>query len=164
MTAMTSLDQFCLWLEQTSWSQTIQSTAWIVPTVQTVHILAVATVLASALMLNLHLLGLISLDQPLERLSARFLPAIWWTLPVLLLTGVIMIIGEPARSLKNPIFQLKMGLLVAALGVTAFYALHLKWGGDRLAAGRRGAALLIAIPALALWSGIVFAGRWIAYF
>jgi hypothetical protein len=164
MTAMTSLDRFCFWLEHTSWSQTIQSTAWIVPTVQTVHILAVATVVASALMLNLRLIGLVGLDQPLERLSARFLPAIWWTLPVLLLTGVIMIIGEPARSLKNPVFQLKMGLLVAALGVTAFYALRLKRGGDRLAAGGRGAALLIAIPALALWTGIVFAGRWIAYF
>ena len=164
MTAMTSLDRFCLWLEQTFWSQTIQSTAWIVPTVQTLHILAVATVVASALMLNLRLLGLVGLDQPLERLSARFLPAIWWTLPVLLLTGVIMIIGEPARSLKNPIFQLKMGLLVAALAVTALHALRLKRGGNRLAAGRRGAALLIAIPALALWSGIVFAGRWIAYF
>ena len=161
---MTSLDRFCLWLEQTSWSQTVQSTAWIVPTVQTVHILAVATVVASALMLNLRLLGLVGLDQPLDRLSARFLPAIWWTLPVLLLTGVLMIIGEPARSLKNPIFQLKMGLLIAALGVTAFYPLRLKGGGDRLAAGGRGAALLIAIPALALWSGIVFAGRWIAYF
>jgi hypothetical protein len=164
MTAMTSLDRFCAWLEQTSWSQTIQSTAWIVPTVQTVHILAVATVLGSALMLNLRLAGLVGLDQPLERHSARFLPVIWWTLPVLLLTGVIMIIGEPARSLKNPIFQLKMGLLVAVLGVTAFHALRLKRGGDRLAAGGRGAALLIAIPALALWSGIVFAGRWIAYF
>jgi hypothetical protein len=164
MTAMTSLDRLCLWLEQTSWSQTIQSTAWIVPAVQTVHILAVATVVAAALMLNLRLVGLVGVDQPLDRHSARFLPAIWWTFPILLLTGVIMIIGEPARSLKNPIFQLKMGLLIAALGVTGFYALRLKRGGDLLVAGGRGAALLIAIPALALWSGIVFAGRWIAYF
>jgi hypothetical protein len=36
---MTSLNQFCLWLEQ---SEAIQSTAWIVPAVQTVHLLAIA--------------------------------------------------------------------------------------------------------------------------
>jgi hypothetical protein len=165
MITMTSLDRFCLWLEQTSWSQTIQSTAWIVPAVQTVHILAIATVVASALMINLRLIGLIGLDQPVERLSARFLHAIWWALPVLFVTGVTMIIGEPARSLKNPIFQLKMCLLIAALGVTAVYAFRLNRSGEHLATtGGRSAALLIAIPSLALWSAIVFAGRWIAYY
>ena len=43
-------------------------------------------------------------------MSSRFLPLVWWSLPVLLATGAIMIIGEPARSLKNPAFQLKMTL------------------------------------------------------
>jgi uncharacterized membrane protein SirB2 len=166
MPLMTSLDRFCLWLEQTDWSQTIQSTPWIVPAVQTVHILAIATVLASVLMINLRLIGLVGLDQPVERVSSRFLPVIWWTLPMLLVTGLVMIIGEPARSLKNPIFQLKMGLLIAALGVTAFHQLRLARGGQRFnpAPGGRGRALLIAIPSLALWTGIVFAGRWIAYY
>jgi uncharacterized membrane protein SirB2 len=163
---MTPLDRFCLWLEATALSQTIQSTAWIVPAVQTVHILAIAMVAASVQMINLRLLGLVGLDQTIQRFSSRFLPVIWWTLPVLLVTGVIMIIGEPARALKNPFFQLKMGLLVAAMAVTAFYQLRLKRGGDRFtpAAGGRGAALLIAVPSLALWTAIIFAGRWIAYY
>jgi hypothetical protein len=166
MTLMISLDRFCLWLEQTAWSQAIQSTAWIVPALQTVHILAIATVVSSALMLNLRLIGLVGLDQPVERFSARFLPVIWWALPVLLVTGVIMITGEPARSLKNPIFQLKMGLVITAIAVTALHALRLKRGRGRynLATPGRGAALMIAIPSLALWSAIVFAGRWIAYY
>ncbi len=34
-------------------SQTIQSIDWIVPTVQTIHILAIAVVAASALMIDL---------------------------------------------------------------------------------------------------------------
>jgi len=163
---MTLLNQFCLWLEQTALSQAIQSTAWIVPAVQTVHILAIATVIGAVLMLNLRLLGLLGRDQTVQRFSARFLPVIWWVLPVLAVTGAIMIIGEPARSLKNPFFQLKMSLLVAALMVTAFYQYRLARGAPRFkaAAGGRSAALLIAIPWLALWTGIVFAGRWIAYY
>ena len=163
---MISLNQFCLWLEQTALSQAIQSTAWIVPAVQTVHILAIATVIGAVLMLNLRLLGLIGRDQPVQRFSARFLPVIWWALPVLLVTGAIMIIGEPARSLKNPFFQLKMALLIAALAVTAFYQYRLTHGADRFraATGARGVAFLVAIPWLALWTGIAFAGRWIAYY
>ena len=163
---MTSLTQFCLWLEQTALSQAIQSTAWIVPAVQTVHIVAVATVIGAVLMLNLRLLRLVGRDQPVGRFSARFLPAIWWTLPVLLVTSAVMIIADPARSLKNPFFQLKMGLLLAAMMVTAFYQFRLARGADprKAKAEGRGAALAIAIPSLALWTGIVFAGRWIAYY
>src|SRR3954463_12108974 len=95
-----ALDQFCAWLEQTPISQTIQTVNWIVPAVQTIHILSIAAVMGSVLMINLRLLDLAGRDQPLNAFSARFLPVIWWTLPILLLTGVIMIVGEPVRSLE----------------------------------------------------------------
>ena len=113
-----ALLDFCSWLEQTPLSQTIQSTGWIVPAVQTVHILSIAAVLSSVLMIDLRLMGFLGRDQPLARVSERFQPVIWWTLPVLLATGSVMIIGEPARSLANSVFQLKMALLVAAIIVT----------------------------------------------
>src|SRR6516165_7292450 len=134
---MASLTQFCLWLEQTALSQAIQGTAWIVPAVQTVHIVAIATVIGAVLMLNLRLLRLVGRDQPVGRFSARFLPVIWWALPVLLVTGAAMI-------------------------VTAFYQFRLARGADLLKtkAQGRGAAIAIAIPSLALWTAIVFAGRW----
>jgi len=100
-------------------------------------------------MLDLRLLGIVGRDQPLGRVTNRFRPVIWWTLPILLVTGVVMIIGEPARSLANPVFQLKMLLLLAAIAVTA--AFHKE-------------SRIIAIVSLSLWVGIVFAGRWIAYY
>jgi uncharacterized membrane protein SirB2 len=163
MTFKATLDRFCWWLEQTDASQAIQSTPWVVPAVQTVHILAIATVLGAVLMLNLRLVGLAGVDQPLARQSQRYLPVIWWTLPVLLITGIVMIVGEPARSLKNPVFQLKMALLLAAMAVTALHQLRV--ARDRCTAlPNRGTALLIALPSLVLWAAIVFAGRWIAYY
>ena len=42
--ALQSLDRFCHWLSETSLSQTIQTVGWVIPAVQTVHILAVAAV------------------------------------------------------------------------------------------------------------------------
>jgi hypothetical protein len=161
-----ALLDFCSWLEQTPLSQTIQSTPWIVPTVQTAHILSIAAVLSSVLMIDLRLMGFLGRDQPLARVSQRFRPVIWWALPVLLATGAVMIIGEPARSLANPVFQLKMALLIAAVIATLSYQVPLGrnpafW---ELSAGRRGTAQGIAVLSLLLWAGIVFAGRWIAYF
>jgi hypothetical protein len=161
-----SLDRFCAWLEQTPLSQTIQTTAWVVPAVQTIHILAIAAVLGSVLMIDLRLLGILGREQSLARVSERFRPVIWWTLPILLASGILMIVGEPVRSLENPIFQLKMLLLIAAIAATLSYQIPL--GKDRafweVTSSRRGVARLIAVVSLLLWVSIVFAGRWIAYF
>jgi uncharacterized membrane protein SirB2 len=147
---------------QTALSQAIQATSWVVPTVQTVHILSVAVVITSALMLDLRLIGVVGVDQPLDRVWARFLPFVWWPLLILLATGAIMIIDEPARSLKNPVFQLKMALLLGAMIVTGI--VQLLGRNLSLPEHRPGvSSYLIVALSLLLWTGIVFAGRWIAY-
>lgn len=160
-----TLNQICHWIDQTALSQSIQVAGWVVPTVQTIHILAIAVVASSALMIDLRLIGVFWADRPVEAVRARFLPLVWWPLLVLLATGTIMIIAEPARSLKNPAFQLKMGLLMAALIVSwLLQFLHRRNAAFGDVSGARGAAATLAIVSMLLWSSIIFAGRWIAYF
>jgi hypothetical protein len=161
-----SISELCVWIDQTALSQAIQVTKWVVPLVQTVHILAIAVVASSVFMIDLRLVGLFWADRPLHEVSSRFLPLVWWPLLILLATGIIMIFGEPARELKNPAFQLKMALLVAALLVTGLFQLLQRRDaafGD-LRAGARLAPAAVAIVSMLLWSAIVFAGRWIAYY
>jgi hypothetical protein len=156
------INSLCVWLDQIALSQAIQTIGWIVPTVQTVHILSVAVVITSALMLDLRLIGVVGVDQPLDRVWARFLPFVWWPLLILLATGALMIIGEPARSLKNPMFQLKMALLLGAMIVTVIVQLL----GRNSSLPEHGPGIsryLIVVLFLLLWTGVVFAGRWIAY-
>ena len=161
-----TLNQICVWIDHTALSQAIQVTNWVVPTVQTIHILAVAVVASSALMIDLRLIGVFWADRSMREVSSRFLPLVWWPLPLLLATGAIMIIGEPARSLKNPAFQLKMTLLVAALIITGLFQFLKARNtafGDPGSQPRTGAVTLALISML-LWSSIIFAGRWIAYY
>jgi len=160
-----ALDNFCAWIERTPLSQAIQVTSWSVPAVQTVHILAIAAVMASVLMLNLRLLGIMGRDRPIAEVSARFRPVIWWTLPVLLISGAVLIVGEPVRFLENWVFQLKMTLLITVIVLTLAHQVPLKKDRNYWDAtgARRGAIKLIAMVSLALWVGIVCAGRWIAY-
>ena len=159
------LDSFCNWLAATPVSQTIQTIDWIVPAVQTIHILGVAAVVSSALMINLRLLGVRSYDQSVARVAARFLPFIWWPLLMLLATGTILIVAEPARALENPVFLLKMGLLIAAAGVTLACQLPIRSNAAfwEQSPRIRRAGQLIASTSIPLWIAIICAGRWIAY-
>ncbi len=163
--AMVALDKFCNWLAATPLSLQIQSLEWIIPAVQTVHILCIAAVMSSVLMIDLRLLGLGARDQTVKSVATRFLPFIWWVLPIMLVTGAVLIVAEPARSLENPVFFLKMGLLACAVLITLCSSLPLArdalfW---EVSSRRRWGARLIAVVSLPVWVAIIFAGRWIAY-
>lgn len=162
---LSTLRAFGDWLATTSLSETIQTVTWVIPAVQTVHIVCVAVVVAATFLVDLRILGAFARSQPLAALSHRFLTWIWWALLVLLVTGSLLIVGEPGRSLLNPMFGLKMLMLVivAALTVVLQRPLVADAGFWDASGGRQIAAKSIALLSLALWSCIVFAGRWIAY-
>src|SRR5580700_1200575 len=110
--------EFCVWLAATPLSQEIQDVSWIIPTVQTVHIVSIAIVMTSMAMLDLRLVGIAGRRQTLTDMAARFLPWVWIALVVLLCSGSILIIGEPARDLMNTVFWLKMSLLATGMLLT----------------------------------------------
>ena len=165
MSAPAWLDRFCEWLKVTPFSVALQSTEWIVPAVQTVHILAIGAVIGSGLMIALRTLGWVAPDQTLATANLRFLRVIWWSLPILLATGILMISAEPARSLENPAFFLKMALLSVSIVVNFIYQAPLKRDPAfyEITVGRRRAGQAVAALSLALWVGVIFSGRWIAY-
>jgi hypothetical protein len=153
------------WLAAAPLSHTIRETSWIIPALQTIHILAVAVVFASAILVNLRILRLLQRDVPLSDVAKRFLPAIWPVLLILLLTGGLLIVGEPKRSLLNSTFYIKMMLLAVAVLLTAGLQWSLVsapqfWERRR---GTRAAVLAAAALSILVWCGIIFAGRWIAY-
>ena len=156
------VQSFCNWLSNTPLSLKIQTVLWIIPAVQTVHILCVAVVMSTMAMLDFRLAGIAGRSQPVSRVVARWVPWIWWTLPVMLLTGCILIIGEPTRELMNPYFRSKMAMLAVVVAITAFVQVRNKdgayWQNRAIAAKFAGAFSLL------LWVGIVTAGRWIAYY
>jgi hypothetical protein len=153
------------WIDAQPASQAIQNIAWAIPTIQSIHILAIAIVMASSAMLDLRLMGLIGPVSSVREMADRFTPWIWIALVILGASGVMMVMGEPKRALLNPLFQIKMGLLV--LAVTSTLAFQWAAPGQQaladLSAWRRCFVKLAAGVSLGLWVCIVIAGRWIAY-
>ncbi len=165
MTSAAVLNDLSKWLAATELSHTIQTTGWVIPALQTIHILCVAALFSSAILVDLRIWRLFQRDVALAEVGRRFLPLIWAIVPILLMTGALLIVGEPRRSLLNTTFYLKMALLAVALALTAFlqWSLSAAPGFWDRGKGRRVAGRLAATASILAWCGIIFAGRFIAY-
>src|SRR3712207_4006628 len=117
--------EFSRWLATTPLSQDIQMNLWSVPTIQTIHILAIAMVLSSVAMITLRIVGLAGGTQTMTQTSRRFIPWFWGGLVVLAITGTLLVIGEPVRSLNNTAFWLKMVLIAILLAVVIGFQITL---------------------------------------
>src|SRR5215510_13615930 len=119
--------EFAEWLSQTSPSMLIQiHNAWVIPTIQSIHIIAIGVVLTSVLMIDLRILGWAGHDQTLRETTDRFGPWLSWALLVLLVTGISMVIGEPVRALLSFSFWLKMLLVASGTLIAASLQIALK--------------------------------------
>jgi hypothetical protein len=152
------------WIASLPLSQLIRKIGWIIPLMQTIHILATGVILSSVIMIDLRIWGYSRSETAIER-THRFLPWLWGGLLLLTVTGVALILGNP-RSLVDPAFQAKMWVMGLAIVATIVVAVVLR-PGDRAiggAAGARQAAGVMATVTLLLWVGVTFAGRgrWIS--
>ena len=140
----------------------IQTIVWIIPAVQTVHILSVSIVMASMAMLDLRLIGITGKRQPISSMVDRFVPWVWRVLLILAATGAILIIGEPGRELLNWAFRTKMAM-VATVSLITLAVQQMNKRDATFWENRRIAAAAVGALSLLLWMAIVTAGRWIAY-
>jgi hypothetical protein len=151
-------------LYSTAISTRIRETAGVIPTTQSLHILAIAVVVGSALVTDLRLAGVLATDESPQTVIRRYLPWMWTALGVLLATGTILAVGEPNRVLANPVFWSKMALVLLAFGLTLLFRyplLHPEFGRTHA----RWAALAkpTAWVSLVVWIAVIYCGRWIAY-
>jgi hypothetical protein len=158
------VEAFAQWLAATPFSRGIARTFWLIPVLQSIHILAIAVVLSSVAMIELRIAGLVK-SQTMAQTAHRFLPWLWAGLLLLAATGTLLIIGEPKRSLPNPAFQLKMLLLALAILMVLAFQASVRPTATLWTRNPNGRMLtsLLAIFVFLLWCAIAVAGRWIAY-
>lgn len=157
---------FALWLAATSPSVFIQEhNSWAIPAIQSAHILGIAMVMGSVLMIDLRILGLTWTDQTLRQTTDRFGPWLTGSLWLLLATGLLMVIGEPVRELVTFSFWLKMTLVAIAAVVAVIFQralrTHERHWEDTLV--RRASVKGLAVGTFLIWMAIIVLGRLIAY-
>lgn len=150
-------------IESSALARYMREALWAYPTVEAVHIVSLAVVVGSIVIVDLRLLGL-SRGLSVARLASHALP---WTLAAFVLamiTGLLMFTAHAEDFLTNRVFMLKMGLILLA-GLNA--------GLLHAGAMRHAAAWDMAVPparvrfaaalSIVLWIGVIFCGRFLAY-
>lgn len=159
-----NLRQFTLALYDSPVSTGIRDTTWLIPLVQSIHIVAISVLIGSAVVSDLRLAGVLATDETPRTVVRRHLPWMWGALAVLLATGLIMTTGEPNRVLANAIFWYKMGLVLLAFVLTLLFRYPILHPEFRLEHARWASfAKPLAWISLVIWIAVVFCGRWIAY-
>ena len=157
--------QFAEWLQSTPLSLLIETQGWIIPILQTIHIVMIGIVFVSVLMIALRMLGRVRMDQPFVDVLDRFSPWLWAALTVNLITGLLLTIGEPARQFYSFSYWAKMALIL--IGVASILAFRRSLGPRAaLASGDPAfstSARIGAVAVVVIWLAIIFLGRAIAY-
>jgi len=160
------LKHFTDWLAATPPSHFLQDNqAWAIPTIQTVHLVGIGVAMGSAFMLTLRVVGVSGLDQTLLEAQRRYLPWLTGALLVLLASGALLTLAEPAREFFSLSFRLKMLLVAVCAGFAVWFGRSVRsnpahWEERRL---RDAKVRAIAAATLVLWVAIIFLGRFIAY-
>ena len=147
------------WFEATAIGTVVRESLWMFPVIECVHLLALSMLGGAVLVVDLRLLGLGLRAQPVAGLARKVHPWLVGSLAAMIATGIPMFLSESLKCYYSPPFWYKMGLLVSA----AIFALTVRRrvlaGDSHPARGR-----LTAVVSLALWSGVGFSGRWIAFY
>lgn len=136
------------------------------PIIESVHVLGITLLAGTIAVLDLRMLGVILREIPVRRIARAVLPLTWSGFIVMFISGFLLFWSEAAKNYTNPAFRIKLVLLILAglnplIFHTGVYRRAQEW---ELAAVAPWRARVAAIVSLTLWSGIIVAGRAIAYF
>ncbi len=153
--------EFAAWLQETPASQTIQTVTWIIPLLQSIHIVTIGIVFVSILILALRVLGVARMDDGIGEVLQRFSPWIGIGLIVMAATGSLLVVGEPVREFTALSFWLKMTLLVIAVTSGELFRRTLRSASSADAYSSK--IKVAAVATVAVWVCIIYLGRTIAY-
>jgi hypothetical protein len=153
------------WLETTPLSVFILESEWAFPTIESVHVIAIALVIGTISIVDLRLLGLASRKRGFTELSHEVLPWTWLAFVVAAIAGLLLFISHATEYFDNTAFRIKL-LLILLAGLNMIY-FHLftcrnvaEW--DRNPAVPLAARIAGGIS-LMCWIAVVGFGRWIGF-
>lgn len=152
------------WLENTAVATAVRESDWVFPTIETIHVLAVAIVVGSIVRVDLRLIGTANRGGSVRVLLGEMLPWTWTSFVIAVASGALLFSSAAIRYSTNAFFLLKMvTLLLAGLNMVIFHLVSYQAAArpDRESMGR-GAQAAGALSLL-FWVGIVAFGRWIGF-
>lgn len=139
-------------IELSSLSIGVREVWWVFPSVLVIHSLSMAMMAGFGVVVSARAMGFAK-GLSMNTLQ-RFTPLLWAGLAAATFSGLVLLLGYPAKALTNPLFVIK---LLTLLG-TSWLTLHLlknRWHAPTVTK--------LALLCLSGWFVVIFAGRFLAY-
>ena len=160
-----SLYSFCEWLQNTPWGTAIRESTLMFPIIETIHVLALGLSVGTVAVFDLRLLGLGLRREPVSQVMSQIMPWSIAGIVVMFVTGGLLFWCQALKAYDSVFFRIKLLLLVLA-GVNALvfqltvYRSMATWDKAEITPLQ---VRLTGGLSLALWIGIIAAGRTMAY-
>jgi hypothetical protein len=156
-----------LWqaLETSAVATFVAESTWAFPTIESLHVVALVTVVGTIAVMDLRLIGLTSTSYPVRAVSQDTLRWTWGAFVLAAITGALLFTSNASGYAANAHFQRKMILLVLAGANMAVFHLFTwrsvtNWDSNTaVPVGAKIAGLL----SLLFWIGVVFFGRFVGF-
>jgi len=154
------------WLQRTTVSTAIRESTLMFPLIEGSHVLGLALSVGTIVALDLRLMGWGMRKTPVSVIFEQLRP---WSLlgfAAMFITGILLFWSEPVKCYTTASFIIKMVFLLGT-GINAYlfdrrvYPTVAGWDTAEVVPTR---ARLAGYSSLFLWAGVIFMGRWTAYF
>lgn len=153
------------WIEATSLATRIRDGLLLFPLLEATHVIGLAIVFGTIIIIDLRLLGKASTNRPFEKLAADTLKWTWAGFAVAAVTGALMFTSNPVVYYNNTYFRIKVLLLLLsganmfAFELTARRSVK-QW--DTAPSAPRSGRIVGGLS-LIIWIGVIVTGRLIGF-
>jgi hypothetical protein len=156
-----SLLPFFQWCENSGLGETIRSSSWLFPVIESLHLLGLAVIGGAVLVVDLRLLGFGLRRQPVAQLASDAQRWLVGSLMVMLVTGTLLFTSEAIKCYYHAAFWVKMTSLFLAIVFTFTVRRKLTMADETRVSPLW--SKLVAVISVTLWSGVGVGGRWIGF-
>ncbi len=160
------LQHLCQLLYDSQIGTSIRESDYAFSIIESIHVLGITLLVGTIALLDLRMLGVVLRGVSVTRIARTVFPLTWAGFAVMFVSGFLLFWAEAAKNYGNSAFRIKLMLLLLVglnplIFHTTIYRRVQEWERLEVSPWR---ARTAAIASLTLWSGIVVAGRMIAYF
>ena len=157
-----SFQPFFDWCASTWLGTVVRDTVWAFPVIETFHLLALAVLLGTVLIVNLRVFGLgRSYYSSAAQIARELEPWMLASLGVLIASGIPMFLSEPIKCYESYSFPIKMMLLVT--GIILQFTIQRRWIIRDESETATAKARLAAVLSILIWTAVGAAGKGIPY-
>ena len=113
-------------IEYSTLGITIAESTWMFPTIETIHVIALVTVIGTIALVDLRLIGVKGHALRVSQLAKDTLPWTWGAFALAVITGLLLFVSKASSYMINPWFLAKMAMLALA-GLNMMYFHMTTW-------------------------------------